>query len=121
MTDWDTSDLLRGLGEAAKKVGFGAMRGAQNWAEHVREESQRLVPIEEGTLQNSARTAAADDGLTVGIGYGSGAAAPYAARQHEDLSLHHDEGRQAKYLEQPLVASGDAGLRIVADSIKGML
>jgi hypothetical protein len=72
-------------------------------AELLLDESSRLVPIEEGTLQNSGRTA--QDGTTSAVGYGSGPAAPYAVRQHEELGYTHDAGRQAKYLEVPFMAS----------------
>ena len=61
--------------------------------------SSRLVPLEEGTLQGTGRVVSTGDGAAVG--YGLGGAEAYAARQHEDLSLHHDNGRQGKYLEQP--------------------
>lgn len=115
---WDPSQLLRGLADAASRMQTGAARGLNEWGEHVLDEAVRVVPIEEGTLQNSGTVSQSTDGKTVGVGFGSGAAAPYAIKQHEDLSLHHDQGRQAKYLEQPLQASKTTGLGIVAQAIK---
>lgn len=118
MTTWDASQLLRGLTQAAQRMQHGAARGVGEWGEHVLGEAVRIVPIEEGTLQNSGTVAQTADGHTAAVGFGSGAAAPYAVKQHEDLSLHHDAGRQAKYLEQPLQASKATGMRIVAQAIR---
>ena len=121
MTAWDPSQLLRGLSNAARGYNTGARQGVGEWGEHVLEESQRIVPIEEGSLQNSGTVAQSADGMTAGVGYGSGPAAPYAVKQHEDLSLRHDPGRTAKYLELPLQASKATGMKIVADAIRRSL
>lgn len=118
MTDWDASQMLRGLADAASRIQRGAARGVGGWGEHVLDEAVRIVPIEEGTLQNSGTVAQAADGKTVGIGFGSGAAAPYAVPQHERLDYHHDAGRQAKYLERPFQASKSTGMRIVQRAIQ---
>ncbi|WP_284291185.1 hypothetical protein [Luteimicrobium album] len=71
-------------------------RGLGVAAEHVLTVSNARVPHEEGTLERSGATS--QNGTTVAISYDT----PYAVRQHEDLSLRHDEGRQAKYLESAL-------------------
>jgi len=91
--------------------------------EHLLGEAQRLAPKEEGTLRGSAALVIIVNGRRI---EGSGARGVaevavrglakakqpisldvevsfntvYAARQHEELDWHHDEG-QAKYLEQP--------------------
>lgn len=121
MTAWDPSQLLRGIEQAASRMQTGARRGLGDWGEHVLDEAVRIVPIEEATLENSGTVAQSTDGKTVGVGFGAGAAAPYAIKQHEDLSLHHDAGRQAKYLEMPLQASKSTGLRILRDAVKDEL
>lgn len=118
MTAWDPSSLLRGLSDAAERMKRGAARGVGEWGEHVLDEAVRIVPIEEGTLQNSGTVAQTTDGHTAAVGFGSGAAAPYAVIQHEALDFHHDAGRQAKYLEVPLQASKTVGPQIVARAIK---
>lgn len=69
-------------------------------------ESQRLVPVDTGTLRASGQVMTAKEvgnGVEIIMGYG-GAASAYAMRQHEDLSYKHREGKQAKYLEQPILA-----------------
>lgn len=116
--NFDPSELERQLQQRIADIRKGAVKGLAAAAEHVLGEAIKLVPIEEGTLQNSGTTAVDAENLRAGIGFGLGAAAPYALVQHEDMSLHHDPGRQAKYLEVPLVAAkADIG-KIIAREIK---
>lgn len=91
--DWDVNVRLAqipGLLAAAGTVGLVLA------TEHVLGVSNAHSPIEEGTLERSGT--AAVDGLTGTIAYDT----PYAVKQHEDLTLRHDEGRTAKYLENAL-------------------
>lgn len=80
--------------------------------------AQRIAPLEEGTLAASGTVSDVEevgDRLEVTVSFNT----PYAARQHEELTWQHDEGRQAKYLEAPLLeltpryekALGDAARR----------
>jgi hypothetical protein len=70
------------------------LKGLRLGGELVLEASNRLVPLEEGTLERSGRVT--DNGAdTVAISYDT----PYARRQHEDMNLRHPNGRQAKFLE----------------------
>lgn len=69
------------------------------WAEVILSESRKEVPwdtthlLQTGTVEQDP-----DDSNALRIGYN----APYAARQHEDLTFHHPKpGRKAKYLEDP--------------------
>lgn len=68
-------------------------------------DSQRLVPVDTGTLRRSGVLESAKEkgtSIEVVMGYG-GAASAYALKQHENLSYRHKEGKQAKYLEQPVM------------------
>jgi len=63
-----------------------------------------FVPVDLGTLRGSGyvtlpRVIAGLISLEMGYG---GPASDYAIKQHEDLSLNHPSGGQAKYLEQPV-------------------
>lgn len=86
-------------GNIAKAMITGNAAEALNvGAELLRGESVPLAPIDRGPLRASAQVTPATRGnLTAHVSYDT----PYAARQHEELDWHHDEG-QAKYLEQPL-------------------
>ena len=78
-------------------------------AEHVLDASNRHVPHELGDLARSGR---------VGPGEGEGERTiyydtPYAVVQHEDLTLQHDAGRTAKYLENAMNGEGAACQAII--------
>lgn len=88
-----------------------AQAGLKDAAEHILAESQKLVPLEEATL---ARSGIADvQGLEASISYDT----VYAARQHEELDWQHGNGRQAKYLEQPMNTEANTALKIIGDTI----
>ena len=90
-----------------------ARHGVQLGLEHVLAESNKLVPLDEGTLERSGKVTMGD-GASGTISYDT----PYAVRQHEELSYKHLPGRQAKYLEQPLNTERDTVLAIVAATMR---
>ena len=58
--------------------------------------SKALVPVEDGDLRDSGTvTVNNTEGV---VSYNT----PYAVRQHEDMTLRHPRGGQAKYLERVL-------------------
>jgi hypothetical protein len=91
----------------------GTKRGLRVGGEHVLGVSNERVPHEDGDLERSGAVSQDDDGNTA-ISYDT----PYAIRQHEDMSLHHDSGRQAKYLESAILSERATVLQIVAAAIK---
>ena len=96
----------------------GARRGLYKWAEHVLTEATKIVPLQEGTLQNSGKAWPPDAGtMRAAVSYDT----PYAVYQHEGLDFYHPNGRQAKYLEGPANASGPAGLKILWAEINASL
>ena len=58
--------------------------------------SQREVPHDEGTLQNSGTVEEVNGDVIVGYH------TPYAARLHEHPEYHFQKGRKGKYLEDPV-------------------
>lgn len=80
-------------------------------AEHILGEARQIAPIEEGTLVRSGATAA--EGKTAVVYFDT----PYAVRQHEDMSLRHDAGRQAKYLEDPVNSERATVMKIMRDAL----
>jgi hypothetical protein len=92
------SKNFRGAKDGARR---GAIAALIIGSDHVLEEADRIVPIEEAVLQDSGDTEVDEAGLRAAIGYG-GEASAYAVKQHEDMTLQHDPGRQAKFLEQPM-------------------
>jgi len=101
--------------KAKRDTQKGAERGLYLWAEHVLEEANRIVPLQEGTLQNTGVAHKPKGGtLQAAVSFDT----PYAVRQHEEMDWQHPGGRQAKYLESPLNASKDTGMDIVRREIK---
>lgn len=95
----------------------GAAAGLHDAAEHVLGESNRRVPLEEGTLERSGRTSVDPGRLEAAVSYDT----PYAVVQHEDLTFHHDQGREAKYLEKTMAAEVDQIRKIIAARIRAEL
>jgi hypothetical protein len=93
---------------ADRKITEGAEDGLSDAAAHVLAVSNERVPTESGALRASGRVTA--DGLTSAVSYGTA----YATIQHEDLTLHHDNG-QPKFLESGLTGDrSEAATRIAA-------
>lgn len=81
-----------------QNVRSATARGLYLAAEVVLARSREIVPWDESTLSRSG-AASVDEGAQVSaVSY----ATPYAVVQHERLDFRHRNGRQAKYLEQPL-------------------
>lgn len=106
-------------------------------AEHLLEASQKVVPVESGRLRDSGRVTT--DGMEAAVSYGreddaeilgfdehdravgSSPSAAYAQKQHEDMTLAHPNGGQAKYLEQPMHAEREAVAEILAETVRRVL
>jgi hypothetical protein len=103
---------------AIAAVAAAAKLGERAGAEVLLEKSQPLVPVEYGDLKASGHVKQGDDGAAVIYDAESPEGYPYGIRVHEDLSLNHPNGGQAKYLEQPLhtehAAIGAAALAPIA-------
>ena len=101
--------LLHALGAALYQEG-----------EAIMTQAKKIVPHDVGTLESSGDVKPpeyAGDEVSVTLGFG-GAAKDYALEQHENLDYQHDEGRQAKYLEEPAVAAHAGMSERVAQKIR---
>lgn len=98
MAGFDPVQITVSLDKLAAGTRGQIAGGLQLAAEHILARATDLVPIEEGTLQRSGTVSIDAMGTTAAVSYDT----PYAVRQHEELDWHHDEGRQAKYLEGPM-------------------
>ena len=93
--EWDDSKARA----IVQSGGASAMRDCANM---LLDESRKQVPLDTGAL---SRSGAVDcEGLDATVSYDT----PYAVVQHEKLSLRHQRGRKAKYLEDPC---NDASLK----------
>ena len=107
---WDADDV-------AAKLAGATFEGLELAAEHLLEVSSERVPLEEGDLDRSGEVSSDRASGTVAVSYDR----PYAVRQHEDMTLRHDEGRTAKYLEDPMHEEIDTMLALAARKARGPL
>lgn len=108
---WQGRRLWTGRGKARARIGL--MKGL----ELVLAESNKIVPLDEATLERSGKVVMEDDALKGAIGYDT----PYAMRQHEELAWRHAPGRQAKFLETAMNANKEAAIRLMQDELKSWL
>lgn len=94
-----------------------ANRGVALAAEHILGEANKKVPIEEDTLMRSGTVSTDPGTFTAAVSYDT----PYATRQHEDMTLRHDQGRTAKYLENAMNAEVTTAAEIIRQTIAGEL
>ncbi|MGW2497295.1 hypothetical protein ACWCV2_22700 [Streptomyces pseudogriseolus] len=107
---WNSQPVNRAAQQAAG-------RGARLAAEHLLGVSRDRVPIEEGTLERSGTVTVDEANATAAVSYDT----PYAVRQHEDMTLDHDAGRTAKYLEQPFEEESATMQAIIAAQVRRAL
>lgn len=92
----------------------GARRGLFLATEHLLQVSRTHVPIEEGTLERSGVASVDDERLAGAVSYDT----VYAVKQHEDLTLQHDAGRTAKYLERAFDSERHQVAELIAREIR---
>ena len=90
------ANLGKLAGRSDKLVNSALLEGAQL----VLTDSDARVPFRDGYLQNSGRVSVDAANHRAAISYDM----PYAVRQHEDQTLRHRNGREAKYLERAIDA-----------------
>jgi hypothetical protein len=102
---------------AAEKMIAAAARGLHILGEHVLNESNDRIPLDEATLQRSGVVSVNEQTLEAAVSYDT----VYAVRQHEDLTLHHPNGRRAKYLESAWADSQHLAPQIIGNQIRRAL
>lgn len=102
-----------------------AMEPALKW---LLAKSKPLTPIDMRTdrdnivLRATGRVLFDPDNGVGAVVYGDDDTAPYAVRQHEDLTLHHPvPGTRAKFLEEPYEQGKDTMLLMIATAYRRML
>lgn len=102
---------------ADRVVRAAAADGLFDAVEFLGDESDRTAPIEESTLIRSRVSSVDRRKLRGAVSYDQ----VYAARQHEDLTYRHDEGRRAKFLEGAFKEQGTTALSHIAAKVKAVL
>lgn len=113
----DPSSFLKNLAAAQRRVTDAGKRGLLVAGEHVLGVSNIRVPLEEGDLARSGGVSQDESSGRTAISYDT----DYAVKQHEDMSLQHDPGRTAKFLENAMNSERDVVQGIVANALKGAI
>lgn len=113
--------MSRPSDEARRRMMAAAEHALQLAAEDLLGRAQRIVPLDEGTLSASGTVSdvhhTPDGGLEVAVSFNT----PYAARQHEETTYVHTNGRQAKYLEHPLAEMTARYERLIGEQVRRAL
>ena len=72
------------------------------------------TPIDQGPLRASGHVTDISNGSQIAF------STPYAVRQHEDTSLHHDEG-EAKFLEKTFAERQGGAIKNIGNAIGAVL
>lgn len=119
---WSGADQFQArLQKAREAKNAGAVEGMQLAGLNALNVSNQQVPHEEGDLERDGAVSAeaTRTGARAAIAYGRKAdTKDYAVRQHEDMSLHHDSGRNAKFLENALNSTRAQSLEISAEAVR---
>jgi hypothetical protein len=104
-------EKLAALFAKAKSAGMLKALGKATYAtgSNVLNKSQKIVPVDVGTLKNSGAVSKPKEtptGVEVEISYG-GKARSYAFIVHEDPSAQHKDGKTYHYLKIPVDAARD--------------
>jgi hypothetical protein len=110
-------ETYKNLGLLEEEIDKAALRGVKKLADVILGESQKLVPVDTGILKESGAISTDKKAQIVTISYNT----PYARKQHEDNTLNHPKGGQAKYLEQPFNEKSKEIEIYVGESINKLL
>jgi hypothetical protein len=90
-------------------------------AEHLLAASQPFVPVDKGDLKASGRVEQEGTAARVIYDATSPDGYPYGIRQHEDMSLNHPHGGQAKFLEIPFHSEAHAIAVLIGSTLRRWL
>lgn len=113
-----SGELVKRAREARERKNEGARKGMVLALRNTLNASNEHVPHEEGDLERDGGISLDDAKLRGAVSYGRSAQTKdYAVIQHEDMTLHHDAGRNAKFLENAFNTTRQANAEILAKAI----
>lgn len=81
------------------------------------EEANRIIPLEEGIMQDSGSVEVDEQALEAQVAYST----PYAVKQHEDPTLRHDPGREDHWLEKTVERNRGRYADFIAQRVRARL
>ena len=103
---------------ATKAARDASYEGLLIGGELVLGDSNEQVPHEDGDLERTGAVSGDPAAVKVAISYRDVAYRGQAVQQHEDMTLKHDDGRNAKFLERAIAANRDRVREAVAGSLR---
>lgn len=122
MSDWfsGVDKVVQASGKVKQRKAKGAKRGVLLALRNVLNVSNAQVPHEEGDLERDGGYGIDGELLRGAVTYGRSAdTKDYAEVQHEDMTLNHDSGRNAKFLENAFNSTRAQSRELIAESVKG--
>lgn len=110
--DIDLKDLIKGAKELEFRIKAQNSLALFDVATEALRLSQKEVPHDKGTLQNSGHVDPQDDEVIVGYN------TVYAARLHEHPEYRFQKGRKGKYLEDPIKYNLSVFLKYYKDKMQ---
>lgn len=110
-------EIYQKLGLLEEEIEKNALKGLKKLGEVILDESQKLVPVDTGVLKDSGTVQSNKREQSVTISYNT----PYARKQHEDNTLNHPKGGQAKYLERPFDEKSGEAESYIVDELQKIL
>lgn len=113
-------DVVARARQAKERKNAGGRQGLQLALRNVLNVSSQQVPHEEGDLERDGGISVDDgDRIRGAVSYGRSAQTKdYAVVQHEDMTLSHDGGRNAKFLENAFNATRQQNAEILATALR---
>lgn len=112
------ADVLRNLSSILSGAHDRALLRLEQNCESILSESKKEVPWDTTHLQQTGTVEPVPEIDGFEVGYNT----PYAARQHEDMTLNHPKpGTKAKYLEDPAMRIAPTIADDIAEYLKGVL
>ena len=106
--------------EVTAKLRAAARKGLEKGAQYLLEETNRIVPHDEGDLERGGVASVANTDLIAMVSYGNNESAAYTIVQHEDLTLNHINGRQPKFLTRTADRYGKTAMGEVEKALKAV-
>lgn len=114
-----TQQMVANVKAYQQRAKAASARGLLVAAERVLAVSNSQVPHEEGDLERDGKASVDVQQQRAAVSYGRrGDVKDYAVRQHEDMTLKHDPGRNGKYLENAFNTVRPDIAKIVAEAVR---
>lgn len=111
--EWKNGLDFRKANQAVKD---GAAKGLAIGGRIILDASNEQVPHEDGDLERTGGVSV--EGWKAAISYRDVAYKGQATDQHENMTLKHDPGRNAKFLERAMNANRDTALEAVGGQLR---